>query len=102
MSKSYRSYWELVEMAISEETFTQWSGQGAKVTSASTYQTMRNALTAGTYRGSYRIWLQGSYGNDTNIWAESDVDVVMEQTSVYHYDDSHLTQIEREIGRAHV
>jgi hypothetical protein len=36
------------------------------------------------------LFLQGSYGNDTNIYAESDVDVVMRTDSIYYSDTSAL------------
>ena len=39
---------------------------------------------------SCEVFLQGSYGNDTNIYAESDVDVVIRTDSIYYYDTSAL------------
>jgi len=50
------------------------------VLSASTYASIRRALdaTGAPYLNrNFEIFLQGSYGNDTNIFAESDVDVVI-------------------------
>ena len=38
----------------------------------------------------FEVFLQGSYGNDTNIYAESDVDIVMRLDSIYGYDISDL------------
>ncbi len=70
-------------MPIPEAQLETWSSQGAITTSASTYQTIRNALEASTagYAGKdYNIFLQGSYGNDTNIFAESVVDVICGDT----------------------
>jgi hypothetical protein len=64
------------------------------VQSASTYETIRNALddpAAPFHSKRYSIFLQGSYGNDTNIWSDSDVDVVMRLTSIYYYDISSLS-----------
>ena len=81
-------------MAISEQQLETWSHQGSQVQSASTYQTIRNALndpSAPYYQRTYRIFLQGSYGNDTNIYADSDVDVVMCLTSIYYGDTTHLS-----------
>ncbi|MCF2491135.1 nucleotidyltransferase [Dyadobacter sp. CY347] len=40
----------------------------------------------------YSIYLQGSYGNDTNIYADSDVDVVIQLDSVYYSDLEGLSQ----------
>lgn len=76
-------------MPIPEAQLETWSAQGSVAQSKATYGTMRNVLEEATapYRSrSFDIFLQGSYGNDTNIYADSDVDVVMMLTSVY-YDD---------------
>lgn len=40
------------------------------------------------------VYLQGSYKNDTNIRADSDVDVILELKSTFHYDVSALPQAE--------
>ena len=76
-------------MKFDEATLDGWSQQGAKVQSAQTYQTIRNALedNSSPYHGlSFEVFLQGSYGNDTNIRTDSDVDVVICLTSVYYED----------------
>lgn len=67
-------------MAIPETQLDTWSHQGAIQGSSGTYKTIKDVLEAdGTpYSGkNYSVFLQGSYGNDTNIFAESDVDVVI-------------------------
>jgi hypothetical protein len=72
-----------------ESTLEGWSHQGAKVQSAGTYQTVKNVLENSSspyYSRNFEVFLQGSYGNDTNILADSDVDVVICLTTVY-YDD---------------
>ena len=59
---------------------------GAQVTSKETYATVKLALES-TYAGyadkKYNVFLQGSYGNDTNIYKESDVDVVIRLDSIF-------------------
>lgn len=90
-------------MAISEKQLKTWSHQGAKVQSASTYQTIKKVLDdpiSPYHKWCYRIFLQGSYGNDTNIYADSDVDVVMCLTSVYYDDTGRLTKDERDRHKA--
>jgi hypothetical protein len=85
-------------MTIPESQLDTWSHQGSVTQSASTYGTIKLALesaTAGYAHKSYSIFLQGSYGNDTNIYAESDVDVVMKLMSLYYYDISALTAEEQ-------
>jgi hypothetical protein len=80
-------------MAISETQLDTWSRQGAVITSAGTYATIRSALQdrMAPYNGkNYDIFLQGSYGNDTNIFADSDVDVVIKLNSTFYHDISDL------------
>ena len=67
-------------MAIPESQLETWSHQGSISQSSTTYNSIKGVLEANTtpYAGkSYKAFLQGSYGNDTNIWAESDVDIVI-------------------------
>jgi hypothetical protein len=76
-------------MTIPLSQLNSWSGQGATVTSASTHATIKNALedaNAPYPDRKFKVFLQGSYGNDTNIWAESDVDVVIRYDGAF-YDD---------------
>jgi hypothetical protein len=81
-------------MAIPEAQLDTWATPGAKVTSASTYQSIRGVLNdenSPYYAHLYSIFLQGSYGNDTNVFRESDVDIVVKLSKTYFYDDSRLT-----------
>lgn len=75
-------------MAIPEAQLETWSHQGSVQQSSSTYQTIKNSLDSSTssYAGKSYSFLQGSYGNDTNIWAESDVDTVIRFNSIFRYD----------------
>lgn len=72
---------------------------GAQATSRDTYATVKLALDAedtGYHARNYSIFLQGSYGNDTNIIKESDVDVVIRLDSIFSYDLSSLPQNQRD------
>ena len=74
-------------MAIPENQLETWSHQGSVTQSSSTYQTIKGVLEASTAPYSshlHRSFLQGSYGNSTNIWADSDVDIVMQIDSVFY------------------
>jgi hypothetical protein len=76
-------------MAVPDEKLKQWAQIGAQSTSKETYATIKLALEsedAGYHGKAYKVFLQGSYGNDTNIIKESDVDVVIRLDSVYYYD----------------
>ena len=80
-------------MAISEAPLEIWAKQGSITQSQQTYATVRNALEASDsrYAGrSHEIFLQGSYGNDTNIWSDSDVDVVIQLNDTFYKDVSEL------------
>jgi len=76
-------------MAIPEKQLETWSHQGAGPGSRDTYATVKRALEAPDtkYVGrKFEVFLQGSYGNDTNIYGESDVDVVIRMDDVYYYE----------------
>jgi len=85
-------------MAISESQLDTWSKQGSVTQSQATYATVRTCLEASDapYAGrSKSIFLQGSYGNDTNIYADSDVDVVIVTDSVFYHGSDDLTPAEK-------
>ena len=82
-------------MSIPESQLDTWSKQGSVAQSRDTYGTIKGALEDATapYAGkSYSIFLQGSYGNDTNIYADSDVDVVMRLASTFYHDLDDLSE----------
>lgn len=85
-------------MAIPEAQLETWAKQGSVTQSSTTYGTIKNALEsndAGYAGKDYQVFLQGSYCNDTNIWSESDVDVVMRLDSTFQYDISGLSGTEK-------
>lgn len=88
-------------MPIPEDQLTTWASIGAQQTSKSTYATIKSCLDAGDYSNKpFCNFLQGSYGNDTNIRVESDVDVVMEMTGIYYYDLSMLPPAQEQAFKA--
>jgi hypothetical protein len=85
-------------LAIPESQLETWSHQGAIVASRDTYAAVRGVLD--DKRAPYKdkkaeIFLQGSYANDTNVFKESDVDVVIRTDNVYYYDLSRLSEFEK-------
>lgn len=85
-------------MAIPESQLDTWSHQGSVTQSSNTYNTIKSVLEASTtpYAGkSFQVFLQGSYGNDTNIYAESDVDIVIRLDDCFQSDLSKLTEEEK-------
>jgi hypothetical protein len=73
--------------------------------SSDTYNTLRTALESpkAVYKEKeFVVFLQGSYGNDTNIFAESDVDTIIRLDSIFGYDLSALPpEQEAEFRRTH-
>jgi len=92
-------------MAIPESQLDTWSAQGSVRQSAATYQLVKNVLEdrAAPYANrQFDAWLQGSYGNDTNIWADSDVDIVICTTEIFYFDTDQLTSTDKaNFERAH-
>lgn len=73
-------------MAIPETQLEIWNHQGSITNSANTWKSVKTAIDS--YKGfpndvKYNVYLQGSYENDTNVYGESDVDVVVELTSSF-------------------
>lgn len=80
-------------MGIPEDQLEIWSRLGSVTGSSQTYNVIKNALEApGTPYGGkdFEVFLQGSYGNTTNIWAESDVDIVICLHDCFQSDRSEL------------
>lgn len=85
-------------MSIPESQLETWSHQGSITQSSNTYNTIKNVLEANTtpYAGkNFKVFLQGSYDNDTNIYAESDVDIVIRLDDCFQSDLSELTEEEK-------
>ena len=85
-------------MAIPESQLDTWSHQGSVQQSSTTYQTIRSALLtddSGYAKKSFEVFLQGSYGNDTNIYAESDVDIVIRTDSIFRGNNKMLSADEQ-------
>jgi hypothetical protein len=80
-------------MPIPANQLETWSHQGSIAQSSDTYATVKRALEAATAPYTDRNFkpiLQGSYGNDTNIHTESDVDVVIRYDGAFFRDLSRL------------
>jgi len=85
-------------MPIPESQLETWSHQGSITQSSNTYNTIKSVLEASTtpYAGkNFKVFLQGSYGNDTNIYAESDVDIIIRLDDCFHSDLESLSDDEK-------
>lgn len=85
-------------MPIPESQLEMWSHQGSVTQSSNTYNAIKSVLEASTtpYAGkNFKVFLQGSYGNDTNIYAESDVDIVIRLDDCFNSDLESLSDDEK-------
>lgn len=92
-------------MTIPDAQLETWSHQGAITTSKDTYATIKRALEdprSAYAQRQYKVFLQGSYGNDTNIFAESDVDIVICYLGAYFYDLDYLTAEQQNLFKANL
>lgn len=85
-------------MPIPESQLDTWSHQGSITQSSNTYNSIKSVLEASTtpYSGkNFKVFLQGSYGNDTNIYAESDVDIIIRLDDCFFSDLDSLPEEEK-------
>lgn len=81
-------------MAISESQLDTWAKQGSVTQSAQTYQAIKSVLedvNAPYSARDFSVFLQGSYANDTNVYRESDVDVVIRLNETFYADTGRLS-----------
>jgi hypothetical protein len=84
---------------IPESQLDTWSHQGSITQSSNTYNSIKTVLEDKDMPYSaknYEVFLQGSYGNDTNIYSESDVDIVIKLNDCFQHDLSLLTNEQQE------
>lgn len=82
-------------MAISDAQLGTWSKQGPTQQFTDTYDTLKNVLAdpkAPYCSRDYSIFLQGSYKNDTNVYGDSDVDVVVRLNQTFYTDLDQLSE----------
>jgi hypothetical protein len=87
-------------MPIPLSQLDTWANQGGTTASSAAYNSIRTALLKSTSpllnRG-VDIFLQGSYANATNIYGDSDIDVVVLYDKTYYWDASALTLAEQQL-----
>ena len=89
-------------MSIPEKQLETWSHQGSIRQSSITYNRFKDVLEAVDVpyaNKSFEVFLQGSYGNYTNIFAESDVDIIIRLNECWQQDTSSLSDDEKEAYR---
>lgn len=80
-------------MAIPESQLETWSHQGSVTQSAQTYDAIQKVLNDSSspyFPRDFSVFLQGSYGNSTNVYRDSDVDIVIRLNQTFYSDLSNL------------
>lgn len=83
---------------IPERQLETWASQGPTAQFTDTYNRIRgNLLDAGAPYplAETEVFLQGSYRNDSNVYGDSDVDIVLCHTGAYFRDESRLSPVDK-------
>jgi hypothetical protein len=84
---------------IAEAQLEIWSSQGKTGQFTDTYNSIRPNLldnSAPYPVGECEVFLQGSYKNDTNVFGDSDVDIVLKHNGTFYKDLSRLAPAHRQ------
>jgi len=87
-------------MSIPLSRLKTWANQGAITTSSGAYNSIRAALLKSTSPLANRgvdVFLQGSYANATNVYGDSDIDVVVLYDNTFYKDMSALTPAQQQL-----
>lgn len=80
-------------MSIPNSQLEVWSAQGSITQSAATYERIKEVLEDSSspyFSKDFSIFLQGSYGNNTNVLKDSDVDIIIRLNQTFYSDLSQL------------
>jgi tRNA nucleotidyltransferase (CCA-adding enzyme) len=83
---------------IAESQLDTWASQAATKQFTDTYNRIRENLldTSAPYPLFHaEVFLQGSYKNDTNVYGDSDVDLVLYHTGAFYKDLTRLSPDDR-------
>jgi hypothetical protein len=85
-------------VAIPETQLNTWSGLGSVQQSSATYQSIKRILDHANAPYVFKktdSFLQGSYANDTNIYGDSDVDIILRTSAFFHYNIDALPELQK-------
>lgn len=83
---------------IPESQLQSWAAYPGSGSAQATYASVRRALELGMPAGRrYDTYLQGSYGCDTNIRGDSDVDIIAEYQGAFVYDRTQLSLADQQV-----
>src|SRR5579883_1408271 len=92
LKSGQRVRWHL---PVPKKQLETWANLGAQVTAKKTFGSIRatlmsSKLIAGKWK--YNVYLQGSYLNPTNIYGDTDVDIVVELKGTFGSATSSLSE----------
>jgi hypothetical protein len=90
-------------MTISETQLDTWAKPGPTSQFTATYDTLHAVLNDSSspyYPKDFKIFLQGSYKNDTNVYGDSDVDIVIRLDEIFYTDLDQLPEPDKTIYNA--
>lgn len=85
-------------MAIPNSQLETWTALGSVAQSRDTYAKIARVLespNAPYAKRAFDVFLQGSYKNNTNIYGDSDVDIVIRQRSLFYYNIDSLSAADK-------
>lgn len=96
---------EFVAMGIPESQLKTWANRSQTDTAIRAHTDVRSLLSSNkslVKEIPYRDYLQGSYRNNTNIYRDHDVDIVVELSGSFFFDDSRLATYDSQRLRSHI
>jgi hypothetical protein len=90
-------------VTISDDQLKTWAKQGPTAQFTATYDTLKNYLNDSSspyYLKDFSVFLQRSYRNDTNVYGDSDVDVVIRLNQTFYTDLSNLSDEDTNLWNA--
>lgn len=84
---------------IAEGQLETWAAQGPTAQFTDTYRRIRTSLLDANTPypiASTEVFLQGSYKNDTNVYGDSDVDIVLCHTGAFYRDVTRLSPADKQ------
>lgn len=91
-------------MTIAEDQLDTWANAPSSQQFTDTYESIKSMLesTHAPYYGkrNFKVHLQGSYRNNTNVYGTGDVDIVACTSDTFGYDLNDLPQTQQELYRS--
>lgn len=86
-------------MPVNESQLITWASAPSSTKIQHTYDLVKKAIenSQALKTKSYKVYLQGSYANHTNIKVDSDVDIVVQLNSTFNHDLSRLSSNEKQL-----